>query len=208
MFLHRLVLCHARGKFHRRQYRQHIVEQIRESHADEAHDHGTCRADDRLRDVLSVQILARVRRHQLGGARHFKHIVKAAFKQPRHNVIQVVQVVKLPVQRRRGQCNLPFVVFEIGKAVADRLFRLIGAKADALAAVDAALRTDDGMTVSDADRLGGTTLEAVGAALAFVEVKRDRMVVTVFCHGWEKRRMRHCRAASRSFLLILPQHAW
>ena len=149
----------------------------------------------RLRNILAVQVLACVRRDQLRRARHLKHIVKAAFEQPGHDVVKVVEVVKLPVQRRRGQRYLPFIILEIGEAVADRLFCLIGTEADAFAAVDAALRTNDGMAVPDAYRLCGAALEAVGAALAFVEVQRDRMVVTVFCHGksGRKRRQADCR---------------
>ena len=60
------------------------------------------------------------------------------------------------------------------------MLRVVRTDTDALAAVDAPLGEDVRLAVADADRLGGTALETVGAPAAELRVQLDR--VEIFVH--------------------------
>ena len=67
-------------------------------------------------------------------------------------------------------------ITELGKVAVPGPLGVVGADADALPAVDAALAGDDRLAAPHPDGLGGAALDAVGAAHALFLVQCDGMV--------------------------------
>ncbi len=132
-------------------------------------------------DVLALHIAAGEFRYDLRRASHLEHLVEADVEQALQHVVHVVQFRKLPVKRRRGQSDAVLLGIDVLKFIKVRLFGLIGAPADALAAVDADIRIDHRVAIANADGFGRAPFQAVGAAFAFFDVKRNRMLVLI--HG-------------------------
>ncbi|MPM79230.1 hypothetical protein SDC9_126263 [bioreactor metagenome] len=158
-----------------------MVAKVGKAQRDEPDNHGTRGVDNGIIDVFLVHIAARIFRDDLRRAGNLKHIVKSDVQEPLQHIIHVVQIHKLPIERGRGQRDAEFLCADILKAIECRLFRLIGAAANALAAVDADIRIDHRVAIANADGFGRAPFQAVGAAFAFFDVKRNRMLVLI--HG-------------------------
>ena len=140
-------------------------------HADDPRYYGTGRADDRLFDVLALYVKPCVGRNHLGGAGNLENVVKAEIEKTAQDVAYVVKIVKLTVKRRRRKRYGVFVVVKNRQRIVVCFFCFVLAYLDALTAVDATRRIDDGVAVSYADRLCGTTLETGGTAFTFADIK-------------------------------------
>ena len=158
-------------KIDRRQDGHDIFAQIGIVGTDQPRDGRTRGADDRPFDVLSGQILTGISTHQLGRAGNLKHVVKSKVKQTADDISDVIQIVELSVQRRRGQRHRIFILVKNGQRVVRCLFCFVGTHTNALTAVDAAHGIDDRVPVSDADGLGRTALQTRRTAPAFFDIK-------------------------------------
>ena len=74
---------------------------------------------------------------QAGGAGNLKDVVKPHFFQSGQNIINIIQIVELPVQGRCGQRNIVFKFAEFRKMRKARPFGMMRTDADAFSAVDA-----------------------------------------------------------------------
>ena len=81
-------------------------------------------------------------------------------------VINVVQLIELPVQCRSGQRYLIFVILKAFKLIEGGSLCLIWANSDTFSAVYTFFFLDDRMAVTDSDRLGRTSLDTVCTSLA------------------------------------------
>ena len=121
-----------------------------------------------LFDVLLVGELVVVGTEHLDGA----YIsVEADLFQRRQHRLHALQVAELPVQRGRRQGDGITEGLDGIKFIGHGHLGMAFADLDALAAVDAALRKDRRLVVSDSDGLRRTSLQTRRAALAFVLVK-------------------------------------
>ena len=177
MLCHRLFARHLAREFDGRHHGDHVVAKIRKPQRDQANDNGAGGVDDGVADVFLAHVAARVFRHDLSRLRHLEHIVKADVEKPLQDIVHVVQIHKLTVKRRSGKRDAIFLRVDVLKAVKGRLLGLIRASANALAAVDANIRIDHRVAIANADGFGWATLEAVGTALAFFNIERNRMLV-------------------------------
>ena len=168
MRFQRLLFCHAGGKFYRRDNRQQVVAQIRKTHADQPSDDGTGRAYDRLDYIGTRKIRPGILGNQLSRAGDLEHVVESALEQSGHDEVDIVEVVELTVKRGCRQRDLPLVIAKLFKFVVGRGLGLVRTVPNTFAAVDTAVAVDLRMSVVDTDRFGRATLDAVGAALAFI----------------------------------------
>ena len=102
-------------------------------------------------------------------------VLKAQHQQPFVDQIDVVEVFKLPIQRRIGHGNIVFVILELIKAVGFHGIGMVGANAHTAPAVDTPLIENDSLTAHHPDCLCGADLDAGGTSGAFVEIQLDRM---------------------------------
>ena len=82
---------------------------------------------------------------------------------------------ELPVKRGRRQRDLILEAVDAGQRIGLGVFGVVIAHADAFATVDATLVNNMRPSAAHADGLRGTSLEAVGAALAFFLVQANGM---------------------------------
>ena len=183
MLLERLGLRHPAGVFHRREDGQEVVAQLREPLADEPHDGGTGRADDRKDDIRFAHIAAGTLRDDLGGAGDLVVFVEAAPEQGLEQTADVLELVELAVQRGSGKDDPPFEFgVDVLQPVENGLLGLMLTHADAVAAVDTELCPNLGAPVTDPNGLGGALPQTGGTAYALVRIQRNRMLI--FCH-WD-----------------------
>ena len=165
---------------HRRVERQDIVHKVRIANRDEPSDHGTGRADDRFRNVFPHDVAAGISGDQFGCLRHFENVIEADLQEAVQYIVDVIEMVELPIECRGGQRDLEFVILNAFEGVALGVFCLIPAGPDAFAAVHATLTHNGCLAVADADGLNGATLGAGGAADAFIHREKYRMLVCIF----------------------------
>jgi hypothetical protein len=123
--------------------------------------------------------MARVFRNELSCARDLKNVVKSAAVKPADYVIYIVELIELTVQCGCGQCYFILIIFKFIKGVVHRTLCMVRAYSDAFTAIYAALVFNNGMTVTNADSLGGTSFYAMRTALAQIGLKSDRMMYSV-----------------------------
>ena len=178
MLAQRLRLGQPARDLDRRQDRHDVVAQVWKAQANEPHNGRAGRVDDGPRNIHAAHIVARILGHQLRRLRHLEHLVKADVEQTLQHIVHIVEMVKLTVQRRRGQGDAPFLLLgNILHPVEIRLFCLVRADTDALAAIDTQFGIDDGVTITNAYRLRRAPLQTVGATLASVDIQRNRMLI-------------------------------
>jgi len=155
-----------------------MLAEVGEPHSDQPDDGRAGRVDDGPPDVRVAQIVPRVVGDDLRSARDLEHLVESAAQQPIEDVVHVVDLIELAVERRRRQRNAELLFLrDIVEQIEGRPLGLVGADADALAAVDAQIGVDDGAAVADAYGFCGAALQAGGAALALFHVQRDRVPI-------------------------------
>ena len=101
---------------------------------------------------------------------------RQVFKQRLQRSVHVLQAVELPVERGRGERDLPFVIHIVLKLGAHGLFCVVLAYADALAAVNTALVVDLRVPVADPDRLRGAAAHTGRTAGAFFDIQNNGML--------------------------------
>ena len=82
-------------------------------------------------------------------------------------------MLKLPVERGRGQRDLVFEAVDARQRIGLRVFGMVITHSDAFAAINAALVDNMRPPAAHAYGLRGAALEAVGAALALILVQTD-----------------------------------
>ena len=109
-----LLLCFFSRKIRRnvdgRENRHYVIAQKRIIHADHSRYRGAGGAYYRFLYVVSLDVQPCVCRNQLGGAGNLKHVVKSHYAESAEDVTDIVHVVELTVERRRGKCDFILVV--------------------------------------------------------------------------------------------------
>ena len=103
------------------------------------------------------------------------NVLKAQHQEPLVDQIDVIEVLKLAIQRRIGHGNVVFILLELIKAVGFHGIGVMGANADTAPAVNTPLIENDCLTAHHPDRLCGADLDAGGTPGAFVEIQLNRM---------------------------------
>ena len=180
--IHAVLLCifllgDLGRRLHGRNEVDHVVQQRREIDLNQPHDGRAGGGDHGLGPVLLAHRAADRIGDDLRAARDLKHIDKAQPEQRRDDRLRLMHALELRVQRRRGQRNRVFEAPDGIQRIGHGHLGMAFADLDALAAVDAALRKDRRLVVSDSDGLRRTSLQTRRAALAFVLVKPHGMIV-------------------------------
>ena len=135
--------------------------------ADKSYYRGARRADNGLRESLFFHISARVLCNYLSRLGHLVNGVKAALEQRGQDVVNVVKIVELTVERRRGQSDLILIVRKILELIVGRLLCLIRTESYALAAIYTLIIFYYCVSVANAYCLGRTSFYTVGTAFTF-----------------------------------------
>ena len=77
-------------------------------------------------------------------------------------------MIYLGIQRGRWKCNRVLIVIDCINKTALCFFCMMRADADAFAAVNALIRGNNSLSVTNANGLGGTVLDAVCTALTLI----------------------------------------
>ena len=171
MLFQRLLLGHAPGELDGRHQGHDMVDEGREADGDEAHHHRAGGADGGTGHVLTLHVAPGVFRDDLRAAGHLEHVVEAHVEKALEHVVHIRHIDELTEERRRRKGDQVLGTVQVLQAVADGPLGLVGADTDALTAVDALDGIDHGMTVTDTDSFRRAAPQAVGAALAFIQIQ-------------------------------------
>ena len=156
-----------------------VVKKRRKSETYKSHNYRTGRTDGRLGDSLGFEVESGVSRNQLSGLRHLEYVVKSDLDKSVENEVDVLEIVKLTVERRSGKGDLPLKAIHICKLATDSALCLVRTVSDALTAVNASVGIYHGFAVFYSDGFSRTVLKAGSAAGAFALIKQDRVLIFV-----------------------------
>ena len=159
-----------------------MVNQIGKAHLDQPDDGRAGGRDDRTRQVRFLQPLPDGPADHIRAPGHLKNVIKAQLLQRVKKLGNILDVLKLPVKAGRGQRDFVAILADDLQRIRHRHLGVIIAHADAFSAVDASLIDDMRTAAANADRLRGTSLQAVGAGAAFVLFQPHRMKSLLFLH--------------------------
>ena len=112
---------------------------------------------------------------EISGLGYLKHLVKADLQQGIEDNVDIVQIMKLPVESGLGQGHAVLKPGEDIQLIAHGFDGLVGTDADALTAVDTPVGQNGGLAATDTDGFGGTALDAGGTAAAASAVQYHGM---------------------------------
>ena len=180
-FFHRLLPRQHRRHLHGRFQRKHVFAQVGKAHPDQAHHRRAGGADHWLFQTPLIHQPPRGVGHDLRPPRNLEYMVEPQGEKPPQHNLNIVQMIELPVQGRSRQRHRVPITVQHRQAVVPRLFRVVRTGAHTLAAVDAPLGNNLRLALPDTDGLGGTPLDAVGAAQTQLFIQGNGMEKPV--HG-------------------------
>ena len=178
-FCLRLAARYQSRSLHGRIERQDIRDKVREADPYQPAHGGARRGYYRPGYIVLGDVFSRRIADELGASRDLEHLVKAEHFERGYDISDIIKIVELPVERRRGQGDSVFELDYPVHRVAVGIFCMVRADADALAAVDAAFRDNMRLAAAHAYSLRGTSLYAVGAAHALLFIEPHRMEIRV-----------------------------
>ena len=111
-------------------------DKVREADPYQPADRGARRGYYRPGYIMLGDVFSRRVADELGASRDLEHLVKAEHFERGYDISDIIKIVELPVERRRGQGDSVFELDYPVHRVAVGIFCMVRADADALAAVD------------------------------------------------------------------------
>ena len=170
------------GQLHGGLQRQQMLQKIGEADPDKPQHGRTGRGDERQRALIMRHVFLGGLGDEFRGGAHLVNLIEADALQGQNDAAGVVQMLDLGEEHRCGQRYLILEAIQCLHGIADSPLGVVGADADALAAIDAALAQDAGLAIPNPNGLGRAALDAGDAAVAQILIERNGVKIGLVFH--------------------------
>ena len=159
-----------------------MLQKIGKADPDKPQHGRTGRGDERQRALIMRHVFLGGLGDEFCGGAHLVNLIEADALQGQNDAAGVIQMLDLGKEHRRRQRYLILEAIQCLHGIADSPLGVVGADADAFAAIDAALAQDAGLAIPNPDGLSGAALDAGDAAVAQILIERNGVKIGLVFH--------------------------